>query len=245
SGERPPMLLWSLRKRTPHQTSEGCNMRNSQILLSCILIVACSGETRTSNPQLGDVAVALTAPEFHDAMRRLWEDHIVYTPNVIVSFDLNEPDAATTLPDLGTVVDRLLQNQVDIGDAIKPYYGTDAGKQLTALLQEHIRGAANVLTPLKANDGAALQTALGDWYANAHEIAAFLSNANPGNWPLADMDQMMRDHLNATTAEAVARHQSAWSADIAAYDSVHEQALMMADMLSDGIIAQFPKKFRR
>jgi hypothetical protein len=35
----------------------------------------------------------------------------------------------------------------------------------------------------------------------------FLSSANPKNWPLAEMDQMMRDHLAATTHEAVARHE--------------------------------------
>ena len=188
--------------------------------------------------------ISHSALVFHDAMHKLWEDHITYTRNVIISFELNEPDAGTVLPDLGTVVNRLLQNQVDIGDAIKPFYGTAAGNQLTALLQEHITGAADVLTALKANDQAALQTALDAWYANAHEIAVFLSNANPRNWPLAEMDQMMRDHLDTTTAEAVARHQANWSADVAAYDRVHEVILEMADMLSDGIIAQFPNRFR-
>jgi hypothetical protein len=192
----------------------------------------------------GHGRISQSALVFHDAMRKLWEDHITYTRNVIISFELNEPDAGTVLPDLATVVDRLLQNQVDIGNAIKPFYGTGAGNQLTALLQEHIRGAANVLTALKANDQAALQAALDAWYANAHEIAVFLSSANPRNWPLAEMDQMMRDHLDLTTAEAVARHQSNWSGDVAAYDRVHEQILMMADMLSNGIIAQFPSRFR-
>jgi hypothetical protein len=177
-------------------------------------------------------------------MRKLWEDHITYTRNVIISFELNEPGAGVVLPDLSTVVDRLLQNQVDIGNAIKPYYGEDAGNQLTALLKEHITGAADVLTALKTNNRAALSAALAAWYANAHDIAVFLSNANPKHWPLSEMDQMMKDHLDATTEEAVARHEANWSGDVAAYDKVHVQALAMADMLSDGIIDQFPAAFR-
>jgi hypothetical protein len=188
--------------------------------------------------------ISASALAFHDAMRKLWEDHITYTRNVIISFELNNPSAGAVLPDLTTVVDRLLQNQVDIGNAIKPFYGEAAGNRLTALLKEHITGAASVLTALKTNNQPALQTALAAWYANAHDIAVFLSTANPKNWPLAEMDQMMKDHLDITTAEAVARHQANWSGDVAAYDKVHAQALQMADMLSDGIIAQFKKQFR-
>ena len=205
---------------------------------------ASGGTGRAEKPSASHARISPSALAFHDAMRKLWEDHITYTRNVIISFELNEPDAGAVLPDLGTVVDRLLRNQVDIGDAIKPFYGTEAGNQLTALLKEHITGAARVLTALKTNDQPALQTALDAWYANAHDIAVFLSSANPRNWPLAEMDQMMKDHLDATTQEAVARHESDWSADVAAYDKVHEQVLMMADMLSNGIIAQFPKRFR-
>ena len=191
----------------------------------------------------GHAPISPSALAFHDAMRKLWEDHITYTRNVIISFELNNPDPNAVLPDLSAAVDRLLQNQVDIGNAIKPFYGDAAGNQLTALLTEHITGAAAVLTALKTNNQPALQTALTAWYANAHQIAVFLSSANPKHWPHAEMDQMMKDHLDATTAEAVARHQANWSADIAAYDAVHAQILEMADMLSSGIIEQFPSKF--
>jgi len=200
--------------------------------------------TRAPGPPPGHGHVSQSALAFHDAMRKLWEDHITYTRNVIISFELNDPNPDVVLPDLSTVVGRLLQNQVDIGNAIKPYYGEDAGNQLTALLKEHITGAAQVLTALKTNDQAGLEDAIAAWYANAHEIAVFLNSANPRQWSLADMDQMMKDHLDATTAEAVARHQGDWQADVAAYDKVHEQILGMADMLSDGIIAQFPAQFR-
>jgi hypothetical protein len=207
-----------------------------------ILILSVSGASAARN-EGGVLTAASHRPisrselAFHDQMRKLWEDHITWTRNVIISFQAD-------LPDLNAAIARLLQNQADIGNAIKPYYGEAAGDQLTALLREHILGAAKVLAALKAGDQAALQAALADWYANAHDIAVFLSTANPESWPLAEMDQMMRDHLDATTREAVARHDGHWNADVAAYDAVHVQAITMADMLSNGIIAQFPKLFR-
>ena len=53
---------------------------------------------------------------------------------------------------------------------------------------------------------------------------------------------MMKDHLDLTLNEAVARLQGRYADDIAAYDAVHAEILSMADMLSDGITAQFPSK---
>ena len=176
---------------------------------------------------------------FHDAMRRLWEDHITWTRMFIVSA-ATEPG---NLPDLGPTVDRLLANQTDIGNAIKPFYGDAAGHQLTALLRAHILTAAELVADAKAGDSAAVADASSRWYANADEIATFLSSANPASWPLADMKAMMRSHLDLTLKEAVARLQGRYADDIAAYDEVHAEILSMADMLSDGIIRQFPGDF--
>lgn len=174
---------------------------------------------------------------FQDAMRKLWEDHITWTRLFIVS-------AAAGLPDQAATTDRLLQNQVDIGNAIKPFYGDAAGEKLTALLKEHIVTAAELVAAAKAGDTAKETDANQRWIANADAIAAFLSGANPKNWQSAEMQRMMREHLALTTAEAQARLTGNWSADIAAYDNVHAQILHMADMLSAGIINQFPQKFK-
>ncbi len=174
--------------------------------------------------------------DLHDAMRKLWEDHITWTRLFIVS-------AAADLPDKEATTNRLLQNQVDIGNAIKPYYGNEAGDKLTALLKEHITLAAELVTAAKATETAKVEDANRRWVANADQIAAFLSGANPTAWPNADMQQMMHEHLNLTLAEAQDRLKGDYQADIADYDRVHEQILRMADMLSDGIIRQFPKKF--
>jgi len=173
---------------------------------------------------------------FHDAMRQLWEDHIVWTRMAVISIVGDRPDQSFA-------VERLLQNQDDIGDAIKPFYGDAAGDALTALLREHIVGAADLLVAAKT--GVGFEAAREAWYANGDEIGAFLADANPRNWDRAEMQAMMADHLDLTLAEAVARLQGDYAADVAAYDEIHVQILHMADMLSDGIIAQFPGAFSR
>ena len=169
------------------------------------------------------------------AMHKLWEDHILWTRNVI----LNIMD---DLPGTGQAVNRLLQNQDDIGNAVKPFYGEAGGKELTRLLREHITIAADLLKAAKIGNNSAFDAANKKWFANADEISAFLSKANP-NWKLNDMKKMMNDHLTLTTEEAVARLKKDYVADVKAYDKVHEEILMMADMLTDGIIKQFPGKF--
>ena len=160
---------------------------------------------------------------------------MVWTRNVIFCMVDNLPggDQATQ---------RLLQNQDDIGNAVKAYYGADAGTKLSALLREHIMIAADVIKAAKVNNKEALDKANKAWFANADEISAFLSGANP-NWPLGDMKMMMNDHLKLTTDEVVARIKKDYDGDIKAYDKVHDEILKMADMLSEGIIKQFPDKF--
>ena len=174
---------------------------------------------------------------FHDAMRKLWEDHITWTRLVIIGVFEDSPG-------LNSSVQRLLQNQVDIGDAVKPFYDDEAGDQLTALLTDHILIAAEILQAAKSGNTAALEDAIKRWYTNADDIAVFLNAANPSQWPLEEMKAMMREHLDLTLEEAVAYLQGDYEASVAAYDEVHVQALEMADMLSMGIIKQFPNKFR-
>jgi hypothetical protein len=174
---------------------------------------------------------------FHDGMRKLWEDHITWTRLYIIS-------AAEDLPDKEATTQRLLQNQVDIGNAIKPFYGDAAGNQLTALLTDHILIAAQAIDDAKSGNNDAFNEDLNQWYANADEIAAFLHTANPDNWPLHEMEMMMKDHLDLTLQEASHRLSGDYQAEIEDYDLIHEQILEMADMLSAGIIAQFPKMFK-
>ena len=176
------------------------------------------------------------ALRLHDKMRKLWEQHVVWTRLAIVSFAADNPDLQPTL-------DRLLRNQVDIGDAIKPFYGKKAGSHLTQLLKEHINGAVDVLVAARSGDHQAFDQAKAAWYENGKNVADFLHRANPRNWGRHEMRSMMRTHLDQTLAEASDRLAGHYRADIRDYGAIERHILDMADTLSRGIVAQLPGRF--
>ena len=173
----------------------------------------------------------------HDQMRKLWADHITWTRLAIVSF-------AAGLPDFDVTAARLLRNQTDIGNAIKPYYGRRAGNRLTALLKEHIGGAVELLKAAKVGEDAAFASAKTAWYRNGRQIARFLSRANPRFLPFPATNEMMKGHLDQTLAEAAHRLGGDFAADIRDYEEIHHHILRMADSISNGIMRQFPRRFR-
>jgi hypothetical protein len=209
-------------------------------LLSAVVALAVSGgndaAAHGSNHHSAVPVISQKQLALRNDMRKLWEDHVTWTRLAIISLTTDSPDTEAT-------IGRLLQNQADIGDAIKPFYGDAAGGELTRLLRDHILIAADLIAAAKAGDADAVTDAQSRWTANADEIAGFLASANPRFWPLDEMKTMLHRHLALTTDEALARLHADWSADVAAYDEIHVQALGMADMLSTGIIRQFPNRF--
>jgi hypothetical protein len=168
-------------------------------------------------------------------LRKLWIDHTVWTRNYIVS-------AIASAEDQDAALSRLLQNQKDIGNAIKPYYGEKAGKKLAELLTEHIVIAGELVEAAKNKDQANVDKFNKQWYQNADDIAQFLSSANP-NWTKKALKELLDKHLVLTFNEVKARLEKDWEADIKAFDQGEDHIIKLADALSEGIIKQFPKKF--
>jgi hypothetical protein len=162
-------------------------------------------------------------------------DHTVYTRLYITS-------AFADLPDSQPVAGRLLRNQEDIGNAIVPYYGKDAGNKLTELLKEHIMIATEVVATAKSGDQKKFAEADKKWIANADDIAAFLSSANP-NWPKKDAADLLHLHLQLIKEFATARLGKNYTEDIKKLDEYFTEGMLIADTLSEGVIKQFPNKF--
>ena len=215
-----------------------------RIILSVILVlfvVGAMASISSAEPMKGEMSGKMLCTQsvidLRMAMRKLWEDHITYTRNYIIS-------ALAGLEDAGKIAERLLRNQDDLGNAIKPVYGDAAGNKLAALLRDHILIAADIVKAAKSGDNNGVTAGEKKWHENADEIAAFLSGANP-NWPKKVLVDMLYKHLDYTTTEVVSRLKKDWAADIEAYDKGHEHMLMLADALTDGIVKQFPTKFNK
>jgi hypothetical protein len=210
-------------------------------LVSMIVVLAAVG-TRESHAADDHVhghaaaAASARAVAFHDEMRALWEAHGAWTHMVIVSFVGN-------LPNLPAAERVLLQNQVDIGHAVKPYYGAAAGNQLTKLLRAHILGAVDVLVAAKSGDKAKLAEAEAAWFANGRQVADFLHAADPRHLSRPAARKMMNVHLKQVIQQAVDELTGNYSADARAFAPYIRHILDMADMISGGIIEQFPSRF--
>ena len=197
------------------------------------------------------------------AMRRLWTDHVVWTRMYIVAAVSGAPvsEHLTAALDglvgkvatpLGGVVSlmsdgdaaavRLLRNQEDIGRAIVPFYGDGAGGKLTDVLKQHILIAVALVSAARSGNQSKFQEEDEKWTKNAEEIADVLSGANP-NWPKRDVVDLLGQHLALTKNETTARLQQNWDADVEAFDQIFTEILTVADVLSDGIVKQFPERF--
>lgn len=165
-----------------------------------------------------------------NTMRNLWEQHSFWTRSFIIS-------TAHDLPDLQPVTERLLRNPSDFAMVLEPFYG-DGAKEFERLLREHLLIAGRLVNESKKGNTEAANAARAEWYKNADNIAYFLSRINP-YWSQQEWQNMLRMHLRLVEQEAVLRLTGQYAEDVALFDTVEQQALEMADMMSEGIIAQF------
>lgn len=174
--------------------------------------------------------------ELNRAMRELWSDHM-YRTLITVDAYFNDPKS------LEAKLNRLLQNQKDIGAAIVPYYGQAAGDELVKLLTEHIQLAVPVLKAAKENNKGALDKAVKDLYANAKEIGSFLASANPKNWLVKETQGALEMHITHTIAYSVSILKGDYAQSFGGFDKALHHMIYLADILNEGIVKQFPDKF--
>jgi hypothetical protein len=187
--------------------------------------------------------MATTKQPVRLALRKLWSDHVFWTREYIISA-IRGPGKAAPMSDADAAAARLLRNQDDIGNAIVPYYGEDAGHKLTDLLKQHILIAVELVGAAKAGNTDKFAKEDARWTANAEDIAQFLSGAN-SHWPMADVMDLLAQHLKLTKDETTAVVQQDYGRAVEVFDDIYNEIIVLADALYDGLVAQFPERLAK
>ena len=171
-------------------------------------------------------------------MRKLWEDYLTWMHAYVIS-------ALENLDDAEYAAKRLLKNQEEQSEIIRLYYGDEVGDRLSHLLKEHVSQAMEIVKATRMGATIDAAEAQDRWRRNADEIAVLLSEVNPDYWSKATLIDILYKHLEYITEEIASRFNKDWGADIDSYDQDHLHILKFADMLGEGIIQQFPEKFKK
>lgn len=228
----PSDTLWLIAQRfhttvnTIAAVNPGINLYNLYIGQ----VICIPSEYENSAP----TGLNIAAFGLNNHLRMLWEQHVVWTRLAIIS-------TVFGLPDIDFVTKRLLRNPKDFAAVLKPLYGEQAATRFEDLLTSHLVIAADLITAAKSGDTGAAADAEKRWYANADEIAAFLASINPF-WSEQQWKTMLYKHLELTKTEAVDLITGKYEDSISTFDQIEQQALEMADMMTNGIVRQFPYK---
>ncbi|WP_404328093.1 glycosyltransferase [Mesobacillus maritimus] len=206
--------------------------------MTLIFLITMLAGSFSAEAETQEQCISQSEVKFKNEFRRLWIDHVLWTSNYITS------STTAGAEDQMQVLARLLKNQEDIGNAIKPLYGEKAGNKLTDLLKEHIVIAGKIVDAAKNGKENIVNQLNKEWYRNADDIAAFLSGANP-HLKNEDLKESLYMHLELVTNDLSASLEKDWEARIVSIDEGVTHIILMADAISSGVVKQFPEKFNK
>jgi hypothetical protein len=138
--------------------------------------------------------------------------------------------------------DQVVANAKQLADAIEPFYGQPASERMFALLAGHWTAVKEHLDATHRRDAKAMDAALMKGTANASEIAAFLSGANP-HLPKATLEGLLAAHLAHHAAQNVQLRDKDYAAEAGTWEHMRHHMHDIADALGAGIAKQFPSQF--
>jgi hypothetical protein len=223
--------LWHIAQRfgTSVETIRRLNPVLDERMLTIGQILCLPGATVSS----GDTAISESV--LGKYLRTLWEQHVFWTRLFIIS-------AVFNLPDIQPVTDRLLRNPRDFAAALTPFYGAAGASKFSDLLTAHLTIAAQLVKAAMQSDAATVSRLQQKWHSNADDIAAFLGSINP-HWPREEWRRLLDEHLAMTTQEVVDFVGRRYADSVSVFDRIEKEALEMADLMTTGLVHQFPGSF--
>lgn len=174
--------------------------------------------------------------ELRLALRDLWIGHIFWVRGVVMGTKYDNKDEAKVAEE------QVVANAKALAASITPYYGKEAADKLFGLLAGHYGAIKDYMNASFSGNKEAKDSAVDKLKKNADEIATFLSSANP-NWSKDALLSALIAHGGHHIAQIDEINAKDFSGEAKTWDAMKNHVYVIADVLANGIVKQFPKKF--
>jgi hypothetical protein len=168
---------------------------------------------------------------------KLAEDFLSSTRALVASIAVNPKETPVAL-------ERLRRNYLDIDSVVEQYYGHEVSFATTRLLKEQTELKHSFLAAIKSGDAKRAEKIKKQLYANTDNVAASLAVATSPHLSEVQIMKHLRRFVDLSGLLLQFRLEGRWSEEVNTYDRLHEQCLGVVDMISGGMIKQFPDKFQ-
>jgi len=198
-------------------------------------------------PPLPGIVINERTLIFRMDSRTLWTRYALGMINYSVSDFGN-------LASTNNVESNLIRNASGVGNYFIPYYGITAGTKIGNLLAVICKNGTKVVQSLKSGNKE-INVYVDIWYKECTSLAEYLNGLNPNQYPTDLITEMLVNLTNFWVDDFKARIENDFAADAIALDNILKVAVIgipdhankgyssLADILSRGIIAQFPLSF--
>lgn len=205
-----------------------------------------AGEFTLSQPLPPAVMTEVTMT-FRMDSRTLWTRYALGMINFSVSDFGN-------LASTDNVKNSLARNAAAIGTFFTPYYGLTTSDKISSLLNALTKNGEKIVEIIKSGQ-TDVAVYMDIWAKECAALAEYFNEINPNNYPKDLLTEMFINLTKAWRDDFVARYAKDFAADAVALDNIlkigvtgipnHTRAgySSIADVLSRGIIAQFPLLF--
>ena len=199
-----------------------------------------------STDALPSVVINEATMTFRMNSRTLWTKYALGLVNFAVS------DVAD-LPTTDSVEQRMYKSSTLIGDFFVPYYGIRAGSDISNLLTEIFKNGVDVVAAVKKQQDIVPYQIR--WAEQTRALAELFNKLNPSQYPTSLLQEMFDALTKLWLDNIIARYTNNVILNAESIDGINKLVITgianhvnkgyqsLADVLSRGVIAQYPLSF--
>lgn len=208
------------------------------VLCFCLLNFFFSGkvlaQVKKSQNFILTSEVRSTTNEMRDKMNLLWQQNSFWTRNLVLC-------VIDSLPGKDQAIWRLTKNHEEICELFNTYFGEEAKATLTELFYSSLNFELEVINA-SLTDSILAKEALKKWQFSMAAIADQLFKYN-SKWMLKDLKAVMNAQAEFTFQTIRQRLIRDYDLEVIAFDKLMMNTSRVSNMLSQGLIYQYPQKF--